>query len=376
MARAKSPSGTNRNPRPRSLHIEEWPEADRRAWEEANRPTSRFKPGGAASHLAPVSRDDFANRYGAFLGFLQRTGRLNLHAGAAAQVTVDNVHAYITELRSRVRSVTLHNAIYKLRRAAELLAPSGKLKWLAEIENDLALVMQPQSKFDRLVFSGELVKAGLTLIAEAQEFTHGGVARARAIRNGLMIALLAVCPIRLKNFAAMEIGNSFKEIDKRWWIALPSASTKSRRPDERCIPEWLNGAIEVYLIKARPILIDSASSTNALWISSTTGRAMTKKNLGLLISNITLRALGVNISPHLFRTAAASTAAAYGPGTPHLASALLNHTDARITEEHYNRASSVSASRMYAELLGNCMQDQGPARDFTTSRRRSRVSPT
>jgi peptidoglycan hydrolase-like protein with peptidoglycan-binding domain len=71
------------------------------------------------------------------------------------------------------------------------------------------------SKSDRLVFSGQLVKAGLTLIAEAQEFARGDVSRARGIRNGLIIALLAVCPIRLKNFAAPEIGNSFKEIDDR-----------------------------------------------------------------------------------------------------------------------------------------------------------------
>jgi hypothetical protein len=57
--------------RPRSLPVSEWPDGDRGAWEEACRPGSRLKPGGAASHLAPVSRDDFARRYGAFLGFLQ-----------------------------------------------------------------------------------------------------------------------------------------------------------------------------------------------------------------------------------------------------------------------------------------------------------------
>ena len=33
------------------------------------------------------------------------------------------------------------------------------------------------------------------------------------IRNGLMIALLAYCPIRLKNFAALEIGRSFVNVD-------------------------------------------------------------------------------------------------------------------------------------------------------------------
>jgi integrase len=84
---------------------------------------------------------------------------------------------------------------------------------------------------------------------------------------------------------------------------------------------------------------------------------MSRNNLGRLISRITLETLGVDVSPHLFRTAAASTAAAYGSKTPHLASALLNHTDPRVTEEHSNRASSVSASKIYAEIISGYLGD-------------------
>jgi integrase len=92
---------------------------------------------------------------------------------------------------------------------------------------------------------------------------------------------------------------------------------------------------------------------------------MTIKNLGTLISKITLEALGVDVSPHLFRTAAASTAAMYGGNTPHLASALLNHTDPRVTEEHYNRATSMSAARAYAAIVEEhrvCHEQETPKR--------------
>jgi integrase len=58
---------------------------------------------------------------------------------------------------------------------------------------------------------------------------------------------------------------------------------------------------------------------------------LTGKNLGILISKITREAIGVDVSPHLFRTAGASTAAAYGGNHPHLASALLNHPDPNVT---------------------------------------------
>jgi hypothetical protein len=52
-----------------------------------------------------------------------------------------------------------------------------------------------------------------------------------------------------------------------------------------------------------------------------------------VISRITIASVGVNVSPHLFRTAGASTAAVYGGSHPHLASALLHHTDPRVTEQ-------------------------------------------
>jgi hypothetical protein len=150
----------------------------------------------------------------------------------------------------------------------------------------------------RLVFTGRLVEAGLTLVAEAETFVKEGIAQPRGVRDGLMIALLALCPIRLKNFAALEVGTTFREVRGNWWIALPSITTKSRRPDERRVPAALNRSIGLYLEQSWPVLLGLGAPTNALWISSTTGRAMTTKNLGLLILELTLNTLGVDVSPH------------------------------------------------------------------------------
>ena len=59
-------------------------------------------------------------------------------------------------------------------------------------------MMGPRSKLDRLVLTEQLLEAGLTLITEAKNYTKAKFVRARGIRNGLMIALLALCPIRRK----------------------------------------------------------------------------------------------------------------------------------------------------------------------------------
>jgi integrase len=75
---------------------------------------------------------------------------------------------------------------------------------------------------------------------------------------------------------------------------------------------------------------------------------MTTKNLGTLISKLTFETIGVDVSPHLFRTAGASTAAIYGGKHWNLGSALLNHRSKRVTEKHYNLSTNLSAGEEYA----------------------------
>ena len=225
---------TNLRAERQTLWIGEWPEADRQAWQEACRPSVRLKKGGSASHLAPVSQDDIARRYGRYLGFLKRTGRLDLNAPATGQVTSKNVEVYMADFEDKINTVTAWNCIYKLRRAAQLLSPATDFTWLIEIEKDLELLQEPRSKLNRFVYTEQIVKAGLTLILEAKDFTKTPVKRARAIRNGLMLALLAGNPIRRKNFASLEIGQTFRKIEGQWWICVTASATKTKqRPEER-----------------------------------------------------------------------------------------------------------------------------------------------
>jgi integrase len=334
----------------RSMPVACWSAADRAGWEDACRPSVRLQRGGRASHLAPVTRDDLASRYGFFVDFLDRTSRLDLTAGPAAQVTPDNVAEYVPELQSRLSSVTVRYSIYKLRRAAELISGRADFAWLAEIEKDLALVMIPKSKRHRLVTSDLLVEAGLTLIEEVQGLP-ATIARARAVRNGLMIALLAVHPIRLKNFVALQIGRSFVKVKGSWWVKLDQQSTKSRRVDERTVPDFLQAAVEIYLRRYRPLLARIEVPSNALWLSSKDGSPMTYAGIQPALAVTTHATVGVNVSAHLFRMAAATTAAIHGGSTPHLASAVLHHTDPRVTEAHYNRATSMSAGQTYRSIV-------------------------
>jgi site-specific recombinase XerD len=344
----------------RSLPIELWPQADRDAWVAACEPARRLKRGGSASHLKPITQRDLARRYGYFLDFLNRRNLLRTDATATAEVAPGNVADYIDELKARVSSVTLYGSIYKLRRASELMAPGRDFAWLAEIEKDLALVMRPRSKFERTVLAEVLVEAGLTWIHKAETSPNlTRLARARQVRNGLMIALLGFCPIRLKNFAALEIGRSFVEIKGKWWIVLAAHGTKEGRADERPVDDLLKSAIDRYLDEYRQVLASTENPPSALWLSSNDGMRMSYAGVEQVIKATTAATVGVDVSPHLFRTSAASTSATCGGDNLHLGSALLNHRHRAVTDEHYNRASSLSAAERLRQVVRRYQEGAG-----------------
>lgn len=335
---------------PRSCKISEWTERDQLGWGKACQSGERLRRGGAASHLCANSRADIARRYGLFVDFLQRANLFDPTKGAESLVTPENVGPFLVELQARVRSVTVWNSIYKLRRAAELIAPSFDFAWLAEIEKDIALVMESKSKAGRLVLTERLVEAGLLLVKEAELFGKTAHARAIGVRNGLMIVLLALHPIRIKNFASLTIGETLIDVAGRWWLRVPADETKAKHTEHRRVPDYVVDLVNSYIELHRPALIRERSTALALWISSTTGQPMTQKNLGTLISKITRGSLGVDVSPHLFRHAAASTAAIHGGDCHNLATALLNQRDPRVYERHYNYSMSLCAGDEYARL--------------------------
>ena len=69
------------------------------------------------------------------------------------------------------------------------------------------------------------------------------------------------------------------------------------------------------------------------------------------IAKATDMTLGIRMRPHDFRRCAAVTAAFRGRDMPHLAGALLQHRDRQVTEEHYNRSSSMQAGMKFAEIV-------------------------
>jgi integrase len=332
----------------------DWPTADREAWEHACVAAQRLKPGGAASRMKPSSRTSLVRGYGYLLEFCRRKGMLDDNPEPAGYVTPKIIEAFVHELHGRVGSVTRATYIDRIRRIARILAPGRDLVWLREIEGDLRYEARPRPKYHRIVPSERLLALGLELIRRGETSNHlTELARARLVRDGLMIALLSLCPIRLRNLAELRVGRQLRRINETWWIILEPAETKTGRPDERPVPEILTSHIDRWLKHWRT---QFPQHDDAFW-ASTKGGPLAYTYVGHIITETTLRELGVAVNPHLFRDCAVYTVATEAGDRMGIASGLLQHTDQRTVEKHYNKGASLWAVRRYQHILDQLMND-------------------
>lgn len=240
-------------------------------------------------------------------------GELDPAALPGQRVTPERMREFIDHLEQTVASYTRLCRVQELYDALRVLAPDQDWAWLTNVYRTLrAQTKSARDKRQRLKPADRLVSLGFSLMRQA-DTTPDWSPRRQALlyRDGLMIALLAYRPVRIKNFAAMRLGQHLVEQHGRHWILLAAAETKSHVPYEAVVPEALETALACYLTEHRPVLLqgeigDLIASTDAVWVSEVS----TQLEAGALACRIrrqTRSAFGESVPPHWFRGAAATT---------------------------------------------------------------------
>jgi site-specific recombinase XerD len=176
-------------------------------------------------------------------------------------------------------------------------------------------------------------------------------------RDGLIIALLALRPLRRRNLAALTIGSDLIRENEKWTIVLPPSATKTKVTLEYEWPEPLNDFLETYLAQHRPTLLArngrwTAPVQDRLWVSSD-GSPLTQIAIYDRIVARTRVAFGRSVNPHLFRDSAATTVAIYDPKHVLLAGPLLGHRSFTTTERTYIQAQTLEAHREFASKIAS-----------------------
>jgi site-specific recombinase XerC len=202
----------------------------------------------------------------------------------------------------------------------------------------------------------ELIKLGKALMREAETAPKvPALSRAVLFRDGLMIALLAYCPVRLSNLAMITFGRHLFCRTSGYDLYFSRDEVKWGLPFERRVPADLAAGFNRYLDHYRPVLLtygglQSPRASDALWISRK-GTALHYRTIRGRIKEHTRVAFGQHLWPHLFRDCATTFVATEDPQHVRMVKSLLGHRKMRTSEKSYNQARSLEASRRYHRIV-------------------------
>ncbi len=351
----------SQDPQRRALPLAHWPEGDRRAWQAILLPGDPLDPGGLGADWAPATRRMIERGYGHWLAWLQRTGGLEADTAPAARVVPAMLARYIADLAPVVSSQTILTYVGAIADVCRAAAPTADWAWLMRLLGRLKRRVVPaRSKRHHVVPTQDLLALGLRVMDHA-EATAGDRAPWRSAgryRDGLMVALLALRPLRLRNFTDITIGRHLVGAGKGYELRFTAAEPKGRRALEVTVPAVLLAPLARYLAHYRPLLcargdirtqgVRGTPAGMRLWVSCQ-GSAMIDRSVYESVVTLTLPAFGHTVNPHLFRDCAGTSIATDDPEHVHITAAILGHTSLATSERYYNHARSLQAARRYQD---------------------------
>ena len=333
------------------LPLDEWPEADREVFKAAYAPGDVFDgTAGPGAHLAEGTRRLIRTAYRRWLGFLKANYPDDLLLAPADRITPERVRAFIEHLSSETRSTSVAIAADNLCYAARLIAPTTDWAWLRSLKSRLASRALPEDRFDRLVPAWRTLDFGIELMDEALKLPiTGHKQREIQYRDGLLLALLSLWPIRRRSIAALSVSRHVEFDDLGLNILLHPSDTKGKRPESFRVPEPLLPYLRRYLEEIRPRLV-AHSTHDGLW-ASYRGRPLGSCQIYDIARTRTLQKFGKAMGLHDFRRAAATFVAMDAPDKIGLIPGVLQHASPDVSDQHYNLARSMQAGQRFAAHL-------------------------
>ena len=316
----------HRHPFTVGLPLEEWPRIDRQAWEAANRDGDLLTGRGPAAHWKPKTRLTARKAYGNWLRFLRDKNALASVSLIGLRFNEENLRAYIATLRARTSPNTVLTQLGHLSGAIAVMDQTADRSLLKLALSRLTPGARPvRDKKASLVSPLLLLGLGQKLMAEWQSRpAHDPRLNAMDYRDGLMIALLALCPLRLENLTAIIIGRHLTFDSGHPRLAFAANEMKGKRSLEFDVPPALHAKLAHYLSDIHAMLYRGPQLSAPLWPSLHTGKPqMSEHGIYTRITQVTEKHLGHPISPHMFRDAAATFITELAPEHAMMAAGVL-----------------------------------------------------
>lgn len=325
----------------------EWPFEARNRWEVARSARRILNLDRQPVRWGSEMARNVIAAYGAWLGWSRAQGNAQALAPGPQQV-----EAFATYLQAHFADATVEHRIRHLERAVALLEPRAERRHFNTVLANLKANGVRKDKRKRLQDAASLVDFGVEVMQEAVDAAalRSEIALARQFRNGLQIALLALRPLRIKNFRALRLGQHLLKRGSEWWISIDGTEVKNRQPIDVPFPPMIVKYLEAYLAKYRSALAGGELCDGSLWISGRK-QPQSSKSIAFNIGRHTKARFGQPLSPHLFRDSAATSIAIHDPENVGIIAAILGHTNLATAQRHYNQAKCIDAGRRQAATI-------------------------
>lgn len=346
----------SRKPMPHEL----WPEQDQEAWRfSMNADPLAEAGGGGGAKWRPSTRRFIETGYGRWLGWLDETGRLDRQAAPFARATRETVRSYLDALEAEgYADYSRAGRFQALADALRVMGGTG-VEFIRRAAGRIAgRARRVRDLHGRLRPPREVLDYGLELMEFGTDERQPNFwKRALDYRDGLLIALWTMRPLRMANLSTIQLGRQLVAQAGGHRLSFPAAEMKSKRSFTCVWPDALNQPLLTYLEVHRPVLAERSAGADPghLWLSGT-GRAMSPATVAQMIRIRTASKFGAAITPHLMRHIAATSIAEDEPRLVMDAAAILGHASLEPTEKHYILASGFSAASHFQSFLVSRMR--------------------
>ncbi len=210
----------------------------------------------------------------------------------------------------------------------------------------------------------EVVRLPQRLMAEARINAKTKPYRA-AVTAQLAIAILILirAPVRMQNLASIRIGINLIRPGgpgAPYMLVFPDYDVKNGVPLEFAFDAATSALIDEYIYQHRPHLMQGFDHD---WLFPGAGREHKgTKTLSKQISQRLWKELGLEITPHQCRHAAAYIMLKADPGNYELVRRVLGHRSITTTKNFYIGLETLEATRLFGEMVTGLAQGEAPAK--------------
>ena len=166
------------------------------------------------------------------------------------------------------------------------------------------------------------------------------------------IAILTFAPIRISNLVGMGLDKNLIKpggLNTPYWLVFPDYDVKNRVDLNFQFDQTLTDLIDEYIHEFRPTLLRGA---NCAWLfPGEGGDPKTRYTLGPQMTARINKAVGIPITPHQFRHAAAAIYLKHHPGDYDTVRRLLGHRNIQTTINFYCGLQTTQATERFGNII-------------------------